>query len=90
MIMTERQIKVINSLGIHARPASMIVQTAMKFKSRISIIKDGASADAKSIMSVMMLAAGFEAIVTVCANGDDEIDAVEAIASIFQKKFNEE
>jgi phosphocarrier protein len=88
--MTERQIKVINSLGIHARPASMIVQTSLKFKSSISIIKDGASADAKSIMSVMMLAAGFETIVTVRANGIDENDAVDAIALLFQNKFNEE
>ena len=56
--MKELQITVTNSLGIHARPASLIVQTAMKFKSASTLIKDGASADAKSIMSVMMLAAG--------------------------------
>lgn len=88
--MTEQQIKVSNSLGIHARPASIIVKTAMKFNSSISIIKDGATADAKSIMSVMMLAAGFETVVTIRTDGDDESDALEAIVELFNNKFNEE
>jgi phosphocarrier protein HPr len=88
--MKERQITVINSLGIHARPASMIVQTAMKFKSSLWLIKDGASADAKSIMSVMMLAAAYNSKVTIRASGEDEEDAVNAIAALFEKKFNEE
>lgn len=88
--MTERQIKVINTLGIHARPASMIVQTAVKFKSNIWIIKDGANADAKSIMSVMMLAAAYNSTVTIRASGSDENDAVNAIASLFEQKFKEE
>lgn len=88
--MIERQIKVINTLGIHARPASLIVQTASKFKSAITLIKDGASADAKSIMSVMMLAAAFNTLVTVRASGPDEEDAVKAIESLFEQKFREE
>lgn len=88
--MAERDIRVSNSLGIHARPASLIVQTAMKFKSNIWIIKDGAPADAKSIMSVMMLAAAFNSLVTVKAQGPDEKEAIEAIAALFDKKFNEE
>ncbi len=88
--MTERQIKVINTLGIHARPASMIVQTAAKFKSSIWIIKDGANADAKSIMSVMMLAAAYNSSVTIRASGSDEADAVNAIVSLFEQKFKEE
>jgi phosphocarrier protein HPr len=88
--MIERQIKVINTLGIHARPASMIVQTAVKFKANIWLIKDGANADAKSIMSVMMLAAAVNSIVTIRATGNDEEDAVTAIASLFEQKFKEE
>ncbi|NLE01453.1 MAG: HPr family phosphocarrier protein [Fibrobacter sp.] len=87
--MTERIIVVSNPLGIHARPASMIVQTAMKFKSTITLIKDGTSADGKSIMSVMMLAAAYNTKVTVRASGQDEVEAVNAIASLFEKKFNE-
>jgi len=88
--MKERQITVVNTLGIHARPASLIVQTAIKFKSKILLIKDGASADAKSIMSVMMLAAAYNSTVTVRASGDDEEDAIKAIAALFENKFNEE
>jgi phosphocarrier protein HPr len=88
--MKERQITVVNTLGIHARPASLIVQTALKFKSKILLIKDGASADAKSIMSVMMLAAAYNSEVTVRATGDDEEDAIKAIALLFENKFNEE
>jgi phosphocarrier protein HPr len=88
--MIERQIKVINALGIHARPASMIVQTAVKFKSNIWLVKDGANADAKSIMSVMMLAAAVNSTVTIRATGNDEEDAITAIASLFEQKFKEE
>jgi phosphocarrier protein HPr len=88
--MIEQEIKVINRLGIHARPSSMIVQTAMKFKSSVNLIKDGANADAKSIMSVMMLAAGCDSVVTLRANGPDEKDAITAIASLFEQKFKEE
>jgi len=88
--MIEQEIKVINKLGIHARPSSMIVQTAMKFKSSINLIKDGANADAKSIMSVMMLAAGQDSVVTVRVNGADEKEAIAAIAALFAQKFNEE
>jgi phosphocarrier protein len=88
--MKEQQIKVINSLGIHARPASMIVQTAIKFKSHISIIKEGTTADAKSIMNVLMLGAECGTTVTVRANGDDEVEAVKAVVQLFEGKFKEQ
>lgn len=88
--MLEREIKVINALGVHARPASKIVQTANKFKSKIWLIKDNATADAKSILHVMMLGANYNSLVLVRASGEDEKDAVEAIAALFNLKFNEE
>ena len=88
--MTERIVEVINSLGIHARPALMIVKTAIKYKSSVQLIKDGASADAKSIMSIMMLAAVCNSKVIVHATGEDEIDAVQAIATLIEQKFSEE
>jgi len=88
--MVQKEVTVINTLGIHARPSSLIVQTALKFKSTISIIKSGASADAKSIMSVMMLAATCGSTVTIKANGDDESAAADAIADLFRRKFDEE
>jgi phosphocarrier protein HPr len=77
-------------LSYHARPASKIVQTANKFKAKISIIKDKATADAKSILHVMMLGANFDSTVIIRASGDDEKEAIEAITALFQQKFNEE
>lgn len=88
--MAEKHITVINTLGIHARPAMQIAQTAMKFSSNITLTKDGVSADAKSIMSVMMLAAAYKSDVILKATGSDEKEAVDAIAALFEKKFNEE
>jgi phosphocarrier protein len=87
--MTEKKVNVSNSLGIHARPASMIVQAATKFKSNVTLEKDGVTADAKSIMSVMMLAAGNKSQVTIRATGEDEHEAVDTLAGIFESKFNE-
>jgi phosphocarrier protein len=88
--MTEKNVKVINTLGIHARPASMIVQTAIKYKASVQLVKDGATADAKSIMSVMMLAAAQGSTVTVKGTGDDAEEAVDAVIALFGQKFNEE
>lgn len=88
--MVERSVKVTNQLGIHARPASMIVQWANKFTSKIWIEKDGIPADAKSIMNVMMLAAAHGSDVIIRASGEDEEEAVGAIEALFHKKFNEE
>lgn len=88
--MVEKEVEVINTLGIHARPSSLIVQAALKFKCSISIVKNGATADAKSIMSVMMLAATSGSKVIIRAHGADEKLAIEAIADLFARKFNEE
>ena len=88
--MVERQVEVINTLGIHARPSSMIVKTAQQYKSAVTIIKSGAEADAKSIMSVMMLAATCGSVVTIRASGEDEQSALDAVASLFSRKFDEE
>jgi phosphocarrier protein HPr len=88
--MMEREIQVVNTLGIHARPASKIVQTANRFKSKICLVKDKATADAKSVLNVMMLGAGFESQVTIRASGEDEKEAIDAMAALFAQKFNEE
>jgi phosphocarrier protein len=88
--MVERSIIVSNTLGIHARPASLIVKTATKFKSEIILVKDGASADAKSIMNVMILAATYNSEVVIKASGEDEKEAADEIAALFEHKFYEE
>jgi phosphocarrier protein HPr len=88
--LVERKTQVINKLGLHARPAAMLVQKASKFKSEIKLKKDDIEANAKSILSVMMLAAEVGSFVIIKAEGDDEAQAVEALAQLFTEKFGEE
>ena len=88
--MIEKEIEVVNKLGLHARPAAMLVQTASKFKSEIKLSKGDVEANAKSILGVMMLAAEIGSIVKVKADGEDENQAAEAIAKLFADKFGEE
>lgn len=88
--MIRKEITITNSLGIHARPASMIVKTSTGFQSDISLLKDNMTADAKSIMSVMMLAASSKSKIIIQANGSDEENAAEAVAELFRNNFNEE
>ncbi len=88
--MIKKEVTVTNTLGIHARPASMIVKVATQFKSDINLIKDDVNSDAKSIMGVMMLAAAKDSTVGIIANGPDEQPAVEAIIALFENKFNED
>jgi phosphocarrier protein HPr len=88
--LVERKIEVINKLGLHARPAAMLVQKASKFKSEIKLQKEDIEANAKSILSVMMLAAEVGSFVIIKAEGEDEEQAVEAIAGLFEEKFGEE
>jgi phosphocarrier protein HPr len=86
----EKEIEVVNKLGLHARPAAMLVQTASKFKCEIKLRKGEVEANAKSILGVMMLAAEIGSMVIVKAEGEDENQAAEAIAKLFEEKFGEE
>ncbi|MGB7060764.1 MAG: HPr family phosphocarrier protein [Candidatus Zixiibacteriota bacterium] len=88
--MVEREIQVTNKLGLHARPAAMLVQTASKFRSEIRLKKDDVEANAKSILSVMMLAAEMGSSVLIKAEGEDEQQAVETLVKMFEEKFGEE
>jgi phosphocarrier protein len=87
--MPEREVKIVNKLGIHARPAAEIVKTAGKFKSSITIIRDDLEVNAKSIMGVMMLAAEFGATIVLRALGDDADAALDALATVIANKFGE-
>jgi phosphocarrier protein HPr len=87
--MVERQVRVVNRLGLHARPAAEIVKTAAKFKSEITIIRDDLEVNGKSIMGVMMLAAEYGATITLRADGPDEEQAVDALAELIASKFRE-
>jgi phosphocarrier protein HPr len=87
--MPEREAKIVNKLGIHARPAAEIVKTAGKFKSTITIIRDDLEVNAKSIMGVMMLAAEFGSTVVLRAIGEDADAALDALATCIANKFGE-
>ncbi|HEY3114445.1 MAG TPA: HPr family phosphocarrier protein [Gemmatimonadaceae bacterium] len=87
--MPEREVKIINKLGIHARPAAELVKTAGKFKSNITIVRDDLEVNAKSIMGVMMLAAECGATVVLRALGDDAEAAIDALAGVIANKFGE-
>ncbi|MCG8668679.1 MAG: HPr family phosphocarrier protein [Pseudomonadales bacterium] len=82
-------IEIINKLGLHARAASKLVATASRFESKIDINKDGQVADAKSIMSVLMLAASKGAHLDIEANGNDEKEALDAICLLINNRFDE-
>ena len=83
------QIEFINKLGLHARAASKLVATASRYEAKIDINKDGQIADAKSIMSVLMLAASKGAYLDIEANGKDESDALDAICALINNRFDE-
>jgi len=85
----ERKVKVTNPLGVHARPAAMLVQTAAKFKSEIWLSKDGHEVNGKSMLGVMTLAAEMGSTVIVRAEGPDEDKAVEALVRVFEIRFGE-
>ncbi|HEY3134254.1 MAG TPA: HPr family phosphocarrier protein [Gemmatimonadaceae bacterium] len=87
--MPEREVKIVNKLGIHARPAAEIVKTAGKFRSSITIVRDDLEVNAKSIMGVMMLAAEFGATIVLRAIGEDADAALDALASVISNKFGE-
>ncbi|AEE17546.1 HPr family phosphocarrier protein [Treponema brennaborense] len=88
--MTEKIVTVRNRAGIHARPAALIAQTANKFASEVLLERDDTTVNAKSIMGVITMAAGYNTTLTVRASGSDEAAAVQAIYSLFENKFEEE
>ena len=85
----ERSVQIVNEAGIHARPAAEIVKAAAKFRSEITIVKDGLDVNAKSIMGVMMLAAECGSTVLLRAIGDDAEAAIDAIAAVISAGFGE-
>ncbi|MFQ5905709.1 MAG: HPr family phosphocarrier protein [bacterium] len=88
--MTRKNVRITNKLGLHARPAALLVKTAGKYKSEVTISKDDMEVNAKSIMGVMMLAAEKGSVLTIAADGEDEENAVSAIAKLVEGKFDEE
>ena len=85
-----REMVVTNKLGMHARPAAMFVKTANRFDCEVFVEKDGEKVNGKSIMGLMMLAAGPGSKLTVEATGPDAKAAVAEIEALIEQKFNED
>lgn len=85
-----REFLVVNKLGIHARPAAMFVKTANRFQCDIFVEKDGEKVNGKSIMGLMMLAAGPGSKLKVYAQGHDAGAALTELESLIKQKFNED
>src|ERR1044071_6789589 len=84
-----RDLTVSNKLGIHARPAAMFVKTANRFNCEIFVEKDGEKVKGKSIMGLMMLAAGPGSKLTVSAKGNDAPQALAELGALFEQKYDE-
>jgi phosphocarrier protein len=87
--MISKEFRINNKLGLHARPSAQLTQVAGRFASEVYIAKNGRRVNAKSIMGVMMLAAGPGSTVTVDAEGPDEQQAIDAIGALIASRFGE-
>ena len=85
-----KELTIVNKLGIHARPAAMFVRTANRYACDLFVEKDGEKVNGKSIMGLMMLAAGPGSKLTIYALGADAAAAVAAIEDLIKQKFNED
>jgi phosphocarrier protein len=85
----ERAIEIKNKLGLHARAAAKLVHTAARFKSDIKIRKGDEEVDGKSILGILLLAAGRGSSIVIKADGMDERDALEAVEKLIDAKFDE-
>lgn len=88
--MIEKTITIQNKLGLHARPAALVVSEASRFYAEIHLNKDGLEVNAKSIMGVMMLAAEMGSQILITADGQDAEMAIQALEVLFASKFDEE
>ncbi|HEY5717992.1 MAG TPA: HPr family phosphocarrier protein [Motiliproteus sp.] len=87
--MIEKQLTIINKLGLHARATAKLIAVTNNFSCKIQLGKDGRNVDGKSIMSVMMLAASKGTVLNVSCDGDDESEALNAIEALINDRFGE-
>lgn len=87
--MIEKEMTIVNRAGLHTRPAALLVKLTSRYKSEISLVKDGYAINAKSIIGVMTLAAEQGARMIVRAEGNDESEAITAIEEFFASGFGE-
>lgn len=87
--MTKQEIEIINKLGLHARASTKLTQVASRFACQIWLERNGRRVNAKSIMGVMMLAASKGSKILLETDGQDEADAMQALADLINDKFGE-
>jgi phosphocarrier protein HPr len=87
--MQQREIEIVNKLGLHARASAKLTQLAGQFTAEVWISRDGRKVNAKSIMGVMMLAAAKGSVVTIETDGPDEAQAMTALVGLITDKFGE-
>jgi phosphocarrier protein HPr len=87
--LVERDVEIKNKLGLHARAAAKLVHVAARFKSDIKIRKGDEEVDGKSILGILLLAAGRGSVIKLRADGSDERDALDAIENLIDAKFDE-
>jgi phosphocarrier protein len=88
--MIERETEIVNRLGLHARAAAKLVHMAGGFQSRMTVVKDGEEVDAKSILGILLLAAGQGSQITIRCDGQDEDEALRAVTALIANRFDEE
>jgi phosphocarrier protein HPr len=86
----EKEIPIVNRLGLHARPAAMFVRIASRYRSEIWVSKEGEEVNGKSIMGLMMLAAGQGSTLKIRCEGPDADKALEELEALVNAKFNED
>ncbi len=87
--MQQREVEIVNKLGLHARASAKLTQLAAKYESNVMMSRNGRKVNAKSIMGVMMLAAGKGARVTLETDGPDESEAIDALCALIVDCFGE-
>ena len=87
--MIEKEVTIINKLGLHARAAAKLVSLASKFSCDVQVAKEGRQVNGKSIMGVMMLAASKDSTITLITDGEDEHQALEEMENLILERFGE-
>ena len=86
----EKDITIVNRLGLHARPAAMFVRIASRYRAEVWVGKEGEKVNGKSIMGLMMLAAGQGSTLNICCDGPDADKAMAELEELIRTKFNED
>jgi phosphocarrier protein len=87
--MLEQEFTIVNKLGLHARASALLVKTASRYVSEIKIAREGIEVNGKSIMGIMMLAAGKGTVIKVTVAGDDEVAAMATLGELIKDGFGE-